>query len=42
MVTYVGWVKRQRTHQKKIVDGSASLDPSYSLKFLGIKYNKKA
>jgi len=25
MVTYVGWVKRQRTHQKKIVDGSVRL-----------------
>jgi len=36
VVTYVGWVKRLRTHRKKIVDGSASLDPSYSLKFLSI------
>ena len=37
MVTYVGWVKRQRTHHKIIVDGPASLDPSYSLKFLSIE-----
>ena len=31
MQSRVGWVKRQRTHQKNIngYDGSASLDPSY-------------
>jgi hypothetical protein len=31
-------VKRQHTHQEtNIIDGSASLDPSYSLKFLIVK-----